>query len=216
MNRNYINQNMRGEPFLIQFAKDYEFEKAFKIEPPYELSQQSLSDYLDDEFDNLCVEIFVKDRTGRTVVFGFTYDKTMNLEDEYNFVETCLNLVKKYTDFEKFITKAEKLLLDGTSIMYEGEPDLLRIGILDYWFSTGPALIWKYGDENDVNEDYVKDVMKDWPEIVETELNTQGISWLFGKERYGVSHWIMWQCGEKQENKYFLDYKRVMELVSGS
>lgn len=43
-------------------------------------------------------------------------------------------------------------VLIGKPYLFQDEPDLIRIGIINHWFSVGPILLWQKGWKKEINK----------------------------------------------------------------
>lgn len=209
-----FSQELKGTPTIIQFAKDYNFKNAWRIKPSTGVSQRDINNYLDPKsYSNICVEYFAKDSTDRIVVFGFSNSPNTRCPDDRDFIRLCLDKAATHNIFDRFISSIESSLLGKEGVMYQNTPDMIRVGIIDYWFDTGPCLIWSNGEPKEISIDSINRKLSKYPEIHDTQLNIQGISFLYSMNRFGIEHWIMWQCGEKKKGRFIIDPERISTLL---
>ena len=89
---------------------------------------------------------------------------------------------------------------------------MVRIGIVNYWFSVGIVLIWERGNPKTLNLNDLGKYLATKPEVNETQLNYQGVSFIYKDNEFDLYHWIKPQCGIKSNGNFVVDKNKVLSL----
>ena len=105
--------------------------------------------------------------------------------------------------------------LVGKQYLFKGEPDLIRIGIVDYWFSVGPILLWQKGWKKEIDNIILQERLSVKPEVVKTSLNYQGMSFIFNLNNSspGMRYWIKSPCSKKVGDEWILDNDKIIHYL---
>lgn len=216
MNTTQVAQYITSRPFLLQIAKDEIWEKTWNIDLSKAIPRkEDIKQYLDKPpYKNVAIEALFKSNDG-VCILGLIFNNhllTTNVEDFLNiFVRESLN----FTNFENFIRNLDKSYV-GRKYLLNGEPDLIRIGVVNHWFSVGPCLIWKKGEAKDISQDILSEKLLKHPNVAETKLNYQGMSFVFNinESKPGLCHWIKSPCSRYNNGLWTLNCNMVIKYLT--
>lgn len=183
----------------IQFAKDYNFEEAWKLDLPLNVVDDEIVAYINQgKYLNICCEIFFETENGYLII-GFS-----SINNEYlKFIKDSLSFSQNDNNINEYISNAKNKI-----------PDLVRIGILDYWFKTGLCTLWSKGNQKDFSRENIIKLLNTTPQLLQTNLNPQGISFYFSKTDINPEHWIMYDVSKKEGKVYNINIERIIELLN--
>ncbi|OGK18063.1 hypothetical protein A2866_02950 [Candidatus Roizmanbacteria bacterium RIFCSPHIGHO2_01_FULL_39_8] len=210
-----IAKYIKDKPYLAQVAKDGLWEKAFTInliDPDFEEEKFQL--YLEkNPFKNLDIELFFKNGD-EIYILGISFNNNLYVSSVSDFIIILIQYGKKFRGFENLISNLDSKLV-GESYLLQGEPDLIRIGIVNHWFSVGPILLWQKGWKKEINHDILQERFSTKPEVSKTNLNYQGMSFIFNLNNStpGVRHWIKSPCSKKIENEWVLENGKIIHYL---
>lgn len=217
MNNKIISEfsnSLTNPPFLIQIAKDHKWEQTWNIDPLTPPTNKEIQMYLNNSpYEAVMAECLFKDEEGNTVVFGIVHNKKLKT-DETEFIKQIVLLASQYSSFNSFIENVEAKIVGRENMLYQGLPDMVRIGVFNNWFSVGVILAWEKRLQPIISKEKLNVLIDTKPEVKNTHLNFQGISFIFHSNELGLYHWIKPQCGKKINNIYTLDTNRVYSLFT--
>lgn len=211
-----ITKYIKDKPYFAQIAKDGVWESAFKINltnPDFKDAKLQLY-LMRKPFQNLDAELFFKDSDEEVYVLGLTFNKKLLTQSSMEFITNIITLAKEFINFEDLINDLDATLI-GKQYLFKGEPDLIRIGIVNHWFSVGPILLWQKGWKKEINNIILQERLSVKPEVVRTNLNYQGMSFIFNMNNSspGVRHWIKSPCSKKMNGEWMLDEKKIIHYL---
>ena len=213
---NKIAKAISQKPFLLQIAKDDLWEDSWDIDLSKKLpSKEKINNYLDKKsFKTIAIEVIFKNNNDDQFVLGLVFNSFLKIKTPTNFLEIIIREVNNFTDFQAFISKLNEILL-GYNYILSGTSDLIRIGIFNHWFSVGPMLLWEKGWEKSVNNKFLEERFLTKPEVVETNLNHQGMSFIYNPQnnQSGFRHWIKSPCSRFKNGKWILDKKTIKKYL---
>ncbi|MBP9758852.1 hypothetical protein KBD45_04085 [Candidatus Dojkabacteria bacterium] len=177
--KNFLSQNITTKPDVIQFAKDRKFEEAWII--PFDNvvpTEEIINQYLAKEpYQVLIVEyIWDSKRDEKRFVLTVFKDGTCKLKNDFEFMNICLNQFFNYQGFDKLIDTLNQKIV-GSEAILNLPLEAINLGIFNYWLSTRPIDIWEMGEE--YNKDDMLSKLQARPEIINTNLNYQGLQFRF-------------------------------------
>ena len=204
-----INNYIVGKPFLINISKDDQWEKAWKINcnqsPP---SDQEIEKCLNEPFASLAIEAWFNDKYNETTIFGIGYSQKFNSKNEKDFLRVIIKESFEYQNFIQFIDNLNKILTGTDGFFFQTNPDLIRVGVVDHWFSVGPCQIWEKSSPPTLSLTEIKEKFKDKPALILTNLNFIGVAYVYKSE--SGYYYIKPQCSTKQERTHLLDYQKIL------
>ncbi len=210
-----VAKSISTPPFLLQVAKDGDWEHAWSFEPLKGVSNAELVNYLgQSSFKTVAVETFFKNSNGEIYVLGLDYNDHLLIDGELSFIKAVIRESAEYENFSSYIQKLDDKLV-GQHYLMTGDPDLIRIGIVNYWFSIGPCLIWQKGWSKVITKGLLDERLKVKPEIVSTRLNYQGMSFVFNTEDRspGLCHWMKSPCAKFNDGVWTLDQDMILDYL---
>lgn len=181
-----------------QFAKDYDFINAWKIFPDHEVDSTVIDAYVtNSKFEELCFECFL-DVDGRSVVIGWSNGET----EAVKFIKESLSFIQNPANTDDFIENVRSDV-----------PDMIRVGVIDYWYETGPCLLWEYGEKESMNRARINERLSKYPQISHTDLNPQGLSYYFSDKRFTQEHWLMIDVSKKVGDLYEIDLDKILTAL---
>jgi hypothetical protein len=209
----YISQ----KSFLIQIAKDNVWEKTWNIKPFEALPDASMiNSYLNESaYKNVAIEALFKDDESRVYILGLVYNPHLKAKAPQEFIEIFISETAQFIDFATFISNLDSKIV-GQQFFLQGEPDLIRIGIVNHWFSVGPCDIWTKGEVKKMSHVLLETKLSLKPEVVETNLNYQGMAFLFNaqEEEPGLRHWIKSPCSNFTNGAWKLDEQLIFKYLA--
>ncbi|MEK7127624.1 MAG: hypothetical protein AAB838_02780, partial [Patescibacteria group bacterium] len=159
------------------------------------------------------LEIVFPDPEG-IFVLGLVFNGSLKANTPQIFAESILNAVNQYSNFTDFISQLNSSVV-GFEYILKNQPDLIRIGIFNHWFSTGPIDLWKKDMGVDFSMDKIKEILASRPEIASTNLNFQGMSFITNPTNQppGIRHWIKSPCSTKSENNWEVNPEMVAKYL---
>jgi hypothetical protein len=211
-----ISALLPGRPYALQIAKDGKWENPLIIK----LRPNSRSDHTKklaaflgkEKFESLAIEAMFKDSAGLITIFGMIYSKRLPL-GELDFLAKFADAARDYRDFGGFISDLNKHVIGKAKLLLSGTPDIIRIGIVNHWFSTGPIQLWEKDKPRIMTPEQLENQLAQRPEIAETKLNFQGLSFIFNRNDLGVWHYVKPGCSRRSGGKYRLDKRRILFLL---
>jgi hypothetical protein len=203
-----------NKPYALELAKDNRWEECLVIELPYRGDMtQRLANYLaKGKFEAVAIEAHFKDSNGLTNIFGIKYKRRLRVS-ELEFLEVFADAARNYIDFPHLISTLDLKVYGKSEFLLSGDPDIITVGIVNHWFSTGPVQIWKKGASKRLTAPQLERLFKARPEIAETRLNFQGISIIYDSNGAVSRHYLKPSCGKYQRGKYRLDKRLILALL---
>jgi len=206
-----ISKYISSPPFAIQIAKDGNWEACWQIDLKVHIPREQEIDkfLLDSEFQSLAAELIFPDQ----FIWGMTFRKGLKVSSPKGFIVLLLQLALSFEDFEAFCHDVEDHIL-GFPGLFEGDPDLIRIGVVNHWFSLGPILIWEKGSNRELVMSELETKLNTKPEVATTKLNYQGLSFIYATQDARLPyHWIKSPCARQNENFWKVDPEKVATFM---
>lgn len=204
------------EPFLIQVAKDQQWEETWNIPLSTEFSKRkAIVQYLKVKpFTSIAVEILFQGKEG-VFIWGLLYNNKLKIKTPAEFLEIVIKAVGKYHNFTSLVNYLDQMVV-GEKYFFTKQPELIRIGIVNHWFSVGPLDLWKRGQPKSFTRDNLVRKLKQRPELFQTYLNYQGLAFLFNLENKapGLRYWIKTPCSRQKQGKWYLDVDLIMQFLT--
>lgn len=199
---------------MVQIAKDHKWEETWDIDPKGAISNDAIRTYLDAQpYESVAVELLFADTKETATILGVVYNNKFKVPDELAFIEAMIRVAKDYTTIERCIDTLEDIFFGERGILLVGDPDLIRIGIVNHWFSVGPCCIWEKGQPRVMSYEVLDTDLASHPRVSKSSLNYQGISFLYNVNSFNAYHWINVACGVPSHNEYIVDQDRVIALL---
>lgn len=215
MNINKITKTIRTSPYLIQIAKDEVWEKTWNIDLLNTIpNKEEIKKYLDEsEYKSVAVEALFASDNG-VCILGLIFNNHLLIKTAVDFIDVFVKESSNFQDFEKYLDKLNKAFV-GSNYLLNGEPDLIRIGIVNHWFSVGPCLIWQKGQVTKMSNEKLEELLETKPEIINTKLNYQGTSFVFNTNEVspGLCHWIKSPCSRYKDGTWILDKQMILKYL---
>ena len=207
---------INAAPTTVQFAKDGVWEKAWIIDlENSHPTDKNLQNYIEkNPFNHLEVEVILQGNTETPYILGLSYNDHLQTKNPLAFLQKFLQIVSTYTEFTSFIQELDQQFV-GHSHMLQDDPDLIHIGIVNHWFSIGSCLIWKKGEPKTMNKLMLEERLQKKPEVVETTLNYQGMSFVYnsGEKTPGLCHWLKSPCTHRNKGVWELDRSLILQYL---
>jgi hypothetical protein len=212
----FISTTIAAKPYAIQIAADNNWDSCLILPlgekmDPYLSAQGFLRK---GEHKVLSIEVLFTDKEGLTTIFGATYNKNLNCGSEEVFLKSVINEAETFSSFRAFISHLDKALCGGKGVLLEGKPDLVRVGIVNHWFSVGPCQIWEKAKDKVIDKQKISALLDSRPEVAQTNLNFHGVSFIFNQNEFSFYHWIKPQCGTKHNGYYIINKEQIFSLCS--
>lgn len=213
MNSIIVSKFIVEKPYLLQIAKDGAWENTLNIDLLNVLFDTSrLKIYIQDKpFKYLDIEILFKNKENEVYILGLTYNRSLKSKTILDFLIIIISEAKNYSSFGQFIKNLDEKLI-GVTCLLTGEPDLIRLGIVNRWFSVGPILIWQKSDRKIITQNDLLIKLKAKPEVAKTNLNFQGLSFIFNANQNlpGLRHWIKSPCSIKKVDHWEVNPETIL------
>jgi hypothetical protein len=212
-----ISDRIHGVPLFLQFSKDDQWEKCWIVDCSGKRpSESKLREYLEKkEFDNLAIEFVFKDKDGFNLIFTFGYSDKQIVGSELNFLKKIVDYTWSFSSFVQLIDLLNKEIIGVDGFLFRVEPDLIRIGVVNHWFSVGPILLWEKGEKKKMNATQLERKLKSNSKVVSTDLNWQGLAFIYKKNEIDQYYVIKFQCGIKDSGYYVLSTEKILKLLQG-
>lgn len=208
----YITQ----KPFLIQVAKDNVWEDTWNIEPYIKTPDaKEIVEYLTSKpFETIAIEALFRDAEDKVYILGLVFNDHLKIKSPEQFINCFVSAVSHFRDFKTFIGDLDNSLV-GQKYLLEEELELVRIGIVNHWFSVGPCDIWKEGESMEMSINKLKERLQTKTEVIRTNLNYQGMAFLFNLEEKepGLRHWVKSPCSKKVGEYWELDNELILKYL---
>jgi hypothetical protein len=209
----FISGTIDKKPYAIQIAKDGKWDSCLII--PLVKNKNILSEIQEflksNDHKSLSIEVLFTDKNGLTTIFGATHNENLHC-DKQDFITGVIKKAIDYKGFDSFILHLNNSLCDGKDVLLAGTPDLVRVGIVNHWFSVGPCQIWEKTKDKKLDTKKITASLDRMPEVTKTKLNFQGISFIFNQNEFSLYHWIKPQCGTMIDGRYTIDKERIFTL----
>lgn len=216
MNLSLVSRYLTKAPTTLQIAKDGKWEESWIIPTMQGLpSLQEVKSYLEKEpFQTLELELIFQESKG-TYIFGIDHSSRLLTSKPTDFLKVIFQLITKYRDFKNFIKAMDSDLI-GSQYLLRQEPDVIRIGVVNHWFTIGPCQIWEKGKEKRMTENKLKMLLSKNPKVISTQLNYQGLSFVSGlnDSLSGVCHWIKSPCSYVKDGIWTLDTDMILNYLN--
>lgn len=211
-----VAQYIKSKPTSIQIAKDGKWEDAWivdvtKVEP-------SLSDikyYLSGSvYKEISVEAVFEEAGDGDYILGLTFNNHLHVKTAESFLQMFISACLHFNTFHLFIDVLNRQVI-GQNVLLTGDPDLIRIGIVNHWFSVGPCLVWQKGWSKEMSKAKLEERLQTKPEVIETKLNYQGMSFIFNVSGItpGLCHWMKSPCSRKGNGIWRLDRTMILDYL---
>lgn len=162
-------------PVKFQVAKDNKYEEVWVIDLVNVLpSREEIQEYLQREpYRDIAIEIIWEQSEGSYVLTVF-HNSNIKLQSEEDFIYSTLMILKDKPGFVGIIDKINSEVI-GSDYLFSQELDLLRVGIFNHWFSTGPVDIWHKGEPREMTLEQLKAKFKGYENLLSTSLNFQAL-----------------------------------------
>lgn len=211
-----VANSIKSKPTSIQIAKDGKWEDAWivdvtKVEP----SPSDIKDYLARSvYKDIAVEAVFEGAGGEHYILGLTFNNNLRVKTAESFLQSFISSCVQYDAFPSFIDRLNQQVI-GQNVLMTGDPDLIRIGIVNHWFSVGPCLVWEKDWPKEMSKKKLEERLQTKPAVIETALNYQGMSFIFnveGKEP-GLCHWMKSPCSLKENGLWRLDRTMILNYL---
>ncbi len=207
MNIDIISKSIIVKPTSIQIAKDRKWENAWILPCSQQFpTEKKVETYLKSEsFETIEVELVFEQSNGIRI-FGIDHTKHLLIPNPKDFILEIFKIVENYSDFISCIHLLDQSLI-GNEYFLRQDPDLIRIGVVNHWFSVGPLLLWKKGQEKIMKRSRLKQHFLEKPKVFSTHLNYQGMSFVMNlaSQVPRTCHWIKAPCSTKVGNRWILN-----------
>lgn len=214
MRDNIGSSNFSG-PYLLQIAKDDVWEKTWDIDLSRPLpSDNDIEKYINaSKYKTLAIEILFK-KSKESFILGLSFNTGLLTGTLLDFLRTVVEETSHYADFISFVSRLDHKLV-GKKYLLEGTPDLIRIGIVNHWFSVGPILLWQKGENKELSQGRLYEKYHFKPEVVKTSLNYQGMSFIYNikNKSPGLCHWMKSPCSTYNKGVWQLDNMLILRYL---
>lgn len=203
-------EQIKSAPVQLQIAKDGKWEECWMIELDRLPSQVDIEGYLTKEkYTDLAIEIVWEGH----YILGVEYAPHL-LVTPAVFLERIMVDAQRCTDFGELIGELNTALT-GQEFLLTGEPDLIRVGVVNHWFSVGPMQVWRKGEAKTMTMQQLEQIISTKPEVESTKLNYQGMSFIFNLESTppGTCHWIKSPCSKQENGVWKLDRTMIAKYL---
>jgi len=206
-----ITRYISGQPLTIQVAKDGNWEDCWLIDLKVHIpKEQEIEKYLTAKsFHNLALEVVFP----KQFIFGLIFRKGLQVTSPKGFIINLIQLALTFQDFKSFCQDLEQHVL-GFPGLFTGDPDLIRIGVVNHWFSVGPVLVWEKGDPKTIAQSSITVKLSSQPKVLKTKLNYQGLSFIYATQDARLPyHWIKSPCSQKEGLLWVLDMEQIKQYL---
>lgn len=211
-----VAKNIKSKPRTIQVAKDGKWEQAWIIEISQgSPSRTDIQGYLNREvYKDVSIEVVFDEPQGQHFILGLTYNDHLHVKTAEEFLGVFTDACIRYVSFQSFIEKLNRQVVERDGLL-AGSPDLIRIGIVNHWFTVGPCLVWQKGWPKEMSTAQLDQRLQTKPEVIETILNYQGMSFIFNikGDAPGLCHWMKSPCSVKEGDLWRLDRAMILRYL---
>jgi hypothetical protein len=211
-----ISGTIAGKPYVAQIAKDNRWEDCWIINLDKNVpGKTELSDYLGKSpFSSLAIELLFKNTRNQTTIFGVIHNASLNKKAPLDFLSAILELSLGAPSFSALISQLEKEVIGRRYLLFASSPDLIRIGVVNHWFSIGPIDIWKAPSPPQLSREELLSLLGKKPEVDSSARNYQGVSFIYNTNPLGLYYWIKPQCGSPEGRIWRVDTEIVLEYLT--
>ena len=209
-----VSRFISSRPALIQIAKNDVWENTWDIHPEKLPNIDEINKYLTtDQTAKIGIEIVFSQPEG-IYILGLVHNHHLLTPTSMSFLQAVLSEIQTYSDFSTFINNLD-LKLVGERYLLQNPLDLIRLGIVNHWFSVGPLQVWGKGNSKTVNSGDITKLLISRPEIAASKLNYQGLSFIFNprEESPGLRHWIKSPCSNKVGDTWKVIPEKVIKYL---
>lgn len=207
---------IKSKPILIQVAKDGVWENTWNIDLSKSVPEEvEIEQYLKRSvYKDVAVEVVFQEAPDVFYILGMTFNSHLKTRTANDFLQVFINEVINYSDFKDFVDHLDQRIV-GQEFLLTGIPDLIRIGIVNHWFSVGPCLVWQKNWPKEMSRHKLEQRLETKPEVIETDLNYQGMSFIFNIEgkQPGLCHWIKSPCSKRDNGVWKLDRQLILDYL---
>ncbi len=203
-----------GEPYLVQIAKDHKWENTWDIDLSSDLpNADKFIEYTKGSYDNVAIEILFKNSEGMKNILGFVFSDKLKIKTEAEFLEIITRIASNKSGFEDLVGELNKTLLHKDEFLFKGMPDMIRVGVVNHWFSVGPCLIWEKDSSTVIPKEELLDKLQQNQGLFKSRLNYQGISFIFNRNEFDFYYWIKPSCFKKKGEYFVVDINKIIKLM---
>lgn len=211
MNTRLIQESITHSPTAIQIAKNDNWENCYIIPALLSLPHpQKIQSYLDESpYEYVSAELVFKEADGNFIL-GLDHDPKRTKTTATEFLQSLVLLTKNYRSFGDFIERIGKVIPENMQ-MFSGDPDVVRIGIVNHWLSEGICTVWRKNQEKYIALSMLQQIFQENQKLLKTNLNYQGMSFVFNLngENSGLCHWIKSPCSTFKNDYWILDPDKI-------
>lgn len=199
------------KPTSMQVAKDGEWECSLKWQ--LDKFPSSLPTFLRDAYQSLGAELFF-DQPDGVFVLGIEFRDRLKTPTEFEFVQAIHNVARQFPSFSEVLTHLNRNIV-GTDTLLKDDPDIIRVGVVDHWFSVGPCEIWRKGEAKSISLESIQRRLDQHPLVNENSLNYQGMSFVFNIDAIlpSLCHWIKSPCSVYDSQTWKVDTKKIAHFL---
>lgn len=215
MEINSVAKFIKSKPYLLQIAKDEVWEKTWNINLSKTIpTKEEIKKYLrKNKYKNIAIEALFKNDDG-IYILGLIFNKHLLTKHAEDFISIFIRESLTFQDFATYVNNLDKSFIGG-KYLFTGDPDLIRVGIVNYWFSVGPCLIWQKGWGKKISRAKLEERLQKKPEVINTKLNYQGMSFVFNVNETlpGLCYWIKSPCSKNVGGAWILDREMILKYL---
>ena len=166
------------------------------------------------EADIAAIELFYKTKDNTDFYLGLQFSRDLkNAPTPYDFFKIYFSVLKSEGDLS--LQNVIKLLgtqLDNNKTMIQiNEPTSIAIGVVDFWMTYSPCIIWKRGEEKNISNSIIKTKLVGHENLVQNKDNYTGLELIYdGAAKY----WLSFQVSIKQGEDYVLQENIIKNVLS--
>lgn len=196
----------------VQIALDDVWEKAWIIQPPKRPILSDIEKYLTQPHKLVNVETIYHSSDG-TYIFGLDYIPQGNNKDP-KFIDSFIQQGSNPTSFNHFLEILNQSL-PFPQEFFNGFPDIVRIGVVNHWFSIGPIALWQKGNPLKISRDELNKILQSNPLVSRSNLNYQGMSFVYNlyPTPSQICYWVKAPCSHKENGYWQLDSNLIRKYL---
>lgn len=202
-----ISKFITAPPEIIQIAKDGKWESCLIIDLRIHIpKEKDIDNFLSGpKYNSLAAELIFPGN----FIWGMIFRKGLKVSSGKGFIIELIQFALSFSNFTTFCNDVETNLLGFTGLFKE-EPDLIRIGIVNHWFSVGPLLVWEKGNDKELLVSDLNLKLKGKAEVAKSNLNYQRLSFIFATQDIKMPyHWMKSPCAKQDSKSWVVDIDQV-------
>ncbi len=193
-----------------QIAVDGNYEKALQIYPPYDYSKAEVMKFISGFSKSVSIEFFYKTDDNRTSYLGIKYKPQAKISlSAQEFTIKSLDTFASNQNFYIFVPALGETINNDQLTFLNSRPSQIELGVNEWWFTFGPLLIWKDGDDKPTKESLTVSLSG----REDLRLNPRNFVGAEVISMNPIEHWLSTQVSQPKNDKYAINIDQILAIT---